>query len=73
MDLESSIHGRPPRLGWTDCGKVLLCNPGQPHLNRNTTEIFDNSIIIVDEGSRVDAGLTMICCFCNLVNLPFEK
>ena len=66
IDFESSIHGRPPRLGWTDSGRVLLCNPGRPHSNTNTTQIFENSIIIVDEGPRVDAGLTLICCSCFL-------
>ena len=70
---ESSILDRPPRLGWTDSGRVLLCNPGQPHSNTSTKQIFDNSIIIVDEGPRVNAGLALICCSCHLVDLLFEK
>ena len=71
IDSESSTHGRPPRLGWTDSGRVPLCNDGRPH--SNTTQIFDNSIIIMDEGPRVDAGLIMICCSCHLVDLLFGK
>ena len=39
-------------------GRLLLCNPGRP--DSNTAQILDNSIIIiVDEGPRVDTGLTV--------------
>ena len=58
--FESSVHGRPPRLGWTDSGRVLLCNPDRPHSNTSTKQIFDNSIIIVDEGPRVDTDLLFL-------------
>ena len=61
IDFESSIHGRPPQLD--------ECSPGRPH--SNTTQKFDNSIIII--GPNVDTGLTMICCSCHLVDLLFEK
>ena len=70
---ESSFHGRPPRLGWTDSGRVLLCNPGRPHSNTSTKQVFDNSIVIVDKGPRVDAGSGLICCSCHLVDSMFEK
>ena len=53
---ESSIFGRPPQLGWTDSGRVLLYNPGRPHSNTSTKQIFYNSIIIVDKEPRVDTG-----------------
>ena len=62
----AAYHGSDELI---DSGRVLFCNPGRPHSNTSTKQIFDNSIVIVDEGPRVDAGLALICCSCHLVDL----